>query len=200
MGRTRIQQLEQAVEAIVKASGPRRLSSWDAFCALNLAVACPLSYWIMTSLMSGFVASASDILSGMWAVSATVFVFRTAGVSSLTAGIGYLVATGVSFLLCLAYLALFPFTALGLGAVIGAGVVVLAVLNRRDDIIMAGVTSTILMVVARMRPEHAWVEPLLRMGDTLVGLVVGLGFKWAALVLFVKLAGAEAASPGRPLR
>jgi hypothetical protein len=44
----------------------------------------------------------SDLLGGMWAVAATIFVFRDTHSESLSAGVSRLIATSVSFALCLA--------------------------------------------------------------------------------------------------
>ena len=52
------------------------LSSWDVVYAVNMAIACLITYWIMTHTLSRFVDVPSDFLGGMWAVAATVFVFR----------------------------------------------------------------------------------------------------------------------------
>jgi uncharacterized membrane protein YgaE (UPF0421/DUF939 family) len=79
-----------------------------------MAIACLISYWIMTHLLSRFVDKPSDFLGGMWAVVATLFVFRGTRVESLSAGIARLIATCVSFALCLAYLVVFPFTPVGM--------------------------------------------------------------------------------------
>ena len=64
-----------------------KLSSWDVVYALNMAIACLITYWIMTHTLSRFVDVPSDFLGGMWAVAATVFVFR--GKVSATAGYGH---------------------------------------------------------------------------------------------------------------
>jgi hypothetical protein len=50
---------------------------------------------------------------------ATVFVFRGTRVDSLSAGIARLIATCVSFALCLAYLVVLPFHPVGLAALLG---------------------------------------------------------------------------------
>src|SRR3984885_7948918 len=142
-------------EILAEASGAR-LSSWDVVYALNMAIACLISYWIMTNILSRFVDRPSDFLGGMWAVAATVFVFRESQIRSLLAGIARLVATCVSFALCLLYLLLFPFTPVGMAALIGIGAVVMALLGRRDDIVTVGITTAVVMVVAAMSPSDAW--------------------------------------------
>src|ERR1700686_4434990 len=137
-----------------------------------MAIACLITYWIITRLLFRFVDKPSDLLGGMWAVVATVFVFRETRVSSLSAGIARLVATCVSSALCLLYLSLFPFTPVGMAALIGIGTVAMTLLGRRDDIITVGITTAVVMVVSAMSPENAWHQPLLRLADTMVGVAV----------------------------
>jgi uncharacterized membrane protein YccC len=168
------------------------LSSWDVAYALNMAIACLITYWIMTHILSRFVDESTDFLGGMWAVVATVFVFRESRLRSLSAGIARLIATCVSFALCLIYLLLFPFTPVGMAALIAIGTVVMASLGRRDDIVTVGITTAVVMVVAAMAPSDAWQQPLLRLVDTLVGIAVGVACKWAASFLFYKNAGEQA--------
>jgi len=105
-----------------------RLSSWDVVYAADMVIACLISYWIITYARSRFVDRPSDLLRGMWAVVATVFVFRETRVRSLSAGTARLIATCVSFALCLLYLWVFPFTATALRplAVSAAGVAIFA--------------------------------------------------------------------------
>lgn len=166
-----------------------KLSSWDVVYALDMAVACFIAYLITTHGLSPFVDKPSDFLGGMWAVVATVFVFRDTRARSLSAGIARLVATCVSFALCLVYLLLFRFTPEGMAALIGIGTVAMALLGRRDDIITTGITTAVVMVVAAMSPEDAWQQPLLRLADTVVGIAVGVSCKWLASFLFYRLIG-----------
>jgi uncharacterized membrane protein YgaE (UPF0421/DUF939 family) len=152
-----------------------RLSAKDLVYVVEMAIACAISYWIMTSGLARFVDKPSDFLGGMWAVVATVFVFRDTRSTSMSAGLSRLIATCVSFGLCLIYFSLFPFQPVGLAAVIGLGTVVMILLDRRDDIITTGITTTVVMVVAAMNPEDAWQQPILRLIDTIVGIAVGIG-------------------------
>ena len=88
----------QAIQA------PETYSTWNFLYALDMALACLLSYSIITYVLSPFVERPDALLGGMWATVATVFVFRETRAGSLAAGIDRLIATGVSFALCLAYL------------------------------------------------------------------------------------------------
>jgi uncharacterized membrane protein YgaE (UPF0421/DUF939 family) len=166
-----------------------QLRLWDVVYAVDMAIACFIAYWIMTRLLPPFVDTASVFLGGMWAVVAAVFVFRDTRARSLSAGIARLIATCVSFALCLAYLLLFPFTPVGLAILIGIGTVVMAAFGRRDDIITTGITTAVVMVVAAVSPKDAWQQPLLRLLDTVVGIAVGVLCKWIASSLFYRLIG-----------
>jgi len=169
-----------------------KLSSWDVVYALNMAIACLITYWLITHTLSRFVDESSDFLGGMWAVVATVFVFRETRLRSLSAGFARLIATCVSFALCLLYLLLFPFTPVGMAVLIALGTMVMALLGRRDDIVTVGITTVVVMVVAAMSPSDAWQQPLLRLVDTIVGIAVGVACKWVGSFLFYKYIGEQA--------
>src|ERR1700730_17693742 len=168
-----------------------KLSSWDVVYALNMAIACLITYWIITHILSRFVDESSDLLGGMWAVAATVFVFRETRLRSLSVCIDRLIATCVSFALCLLYLLLFPFTPAGMAVLIAIGTVVMALLGRRDDIVTVGITTVVGMVVAAMSPVDAWQQPVLRLADTMVGIAVGVACKCVGSFLFHKLFGEQ---------
>jgi uncharacterized membrane protein YgaE (UPF0421/DUF939 family) len=164
------------------------LSPWDVTYAMNMAIACLITYWIMTDVLSPFVDKPTDFLGGMWAVAATVFVFRDTRAHSLSAGIARMIATCVSFALCLIYLCFFPFTPVGMAALLGIGTVIMMLLGQRDDILTTGITTAVVMVVAAMSPQDAWLQPGLRFVDTAVGIAVGVICKSAASFLFDGLA------------
>jgi len=161
-----------------------RLTAWDVVYSLNMAIACLITYWIITRMLSGFVDQASDFLGGMWAVVAVVFVFRDTRARALSAGKARLIATCVSFALCFSYLLVLPFTPVGLAALLGIGTLIMAALGRRDDIATTGITTAVVMVVAAMSPEGAWQQPLLRVVDTVVGIALGVTCKWIGSYLF----------------
>jgi uncharacterized membrane protein YccC len=173
--------------------GQEKLSTWDCFYALDMAIACLISYSIITYVLSPFVAEPDAVLGGMWATVATVFVFRETRASSLAAGISRLIATGVSFALCPAYLLVLPFHPAGLAALVGIGTAIMMYLGRRDDIVTTGITTVVVMVVAAMSPQDAWHQPLLRLVDTVVGITVGVACKWVGSLLYYR-------SVGRPAR
>jgi uncharacterized membrane protein YccC len=165
---------------------PQKLSPTDMIYTLEMTIACAISCWITTSGLTAFVDKSSDFLGGMWAVVATVFVFRDTRINSLSAGLARLIATCVSFALCLLYLLLFPFQPLGMAVLIGLGTLVMMLLDRREDIVTTGITTAVVMVVAAMSPRDAWQQPLLRLIDTIVGIAVGVGSMRIASFLFVQ--------------
>jgi uncharacterized membrane protein YccC len=166
-----------------------KLSAADVIYALEMAIACAISYGIMTYILAPFVGKASDLLGGMWAVVATVFVFRDTRADSITAGLERLIATCVSFALCLLYLLMFPFQPLGMAALIGVGTILIIVLGQRGDIATTGITTAVVMVVAAISPRDAWQQPLLRLVDTIVGIAVGVGMRKVSFLFVPKQAG-----------
>jgi hypothetical protein len=45
---------------------------------------------------------------------------------------------------------------------------VMMLLGRRNEIVTAGITISVVMIVAALSPASAWLQPLLRLLDTLV--------------------------------
>jgi uncharacterized membrane protein YccC len=155
-----------------------------------------VSYWLITYVLSHVhsVSRADDQLGGMWAVIATVFVYRITYQHSVGAALSRLAATGVSFALCLLYLSVFAFHPLGLAALIGIGTLLLMLIRRDDLVVTTGITTAVVLVVAALSPHDAWQEPILRFVDTLVGVAIGI----AAATLGLRVHRAESAA--RPPR
>jgi len=170
----------------------KRITSWDIVYSIDMAIACWLSYMAATGILLWFVNRSDDLLGGMWAVVATIFVFRYTRVSSLSAGLDRLVATVVSFALCFAYLLLLRPTPTAIAALIGVGTFVMVLLDRRSDIVLTGITTTVVLVVATISPENAWQQPLLRLVDTAVGITVGISCNWIGSYVFHKTIGEPA--------
>lgn len=158
---------------------------WAITHSVLLALCCSLSYKIITDVLafSRFVPRDDELLGGMWAVVATIFVFRYTYEESVNAALSRISATLLSFGLCLVYLLAFPFRLWGLVLLIAIGSIILELIGRSEDIITASITTTVVMVVAGMSPEHAWKQPVLRLIDTLVGIGVGTLGAWFGLTL-----------------
>ena len=151
--------------------------------SILLAVACLISYWLTTRVLSLVysVSKDDDVLGGMWAVIATAFLFRDSNTKSMAAAVSRMAATLVSFVLCLAYLAFLPFHPWGLAILIGMSVLITALIGRPQDEITAGITTAVVMVVAKLSPHDAWRQPILRLADTVIGVAVGLVAAWLGL-------------------
>ena len=151
--------------------------------SMLLAVACLVSYLLTTRALSLVysVSKDDDALGGMWAVIATVFLFRDSYNKSLAAAGSRIAATLVSFALCLAYLAFLPFSPWGLAILVGLSVLVTALIGRPEDEITAGITTAVIMVVAKLSPHDAWRQLILRLADTAIGVAVGLVAAWLGL-------------------
>jgi uncharacterized membrane protein YgaE (UPF0421/DUF939 family) len=148
-----------------------------------LGVACLISYWLTTRVLSLVysVSADDDALGGMWAVIATVFVVRDSSIKSVAAALSRMAATLVSLVLCLAYLAFLPFHPWGLAILAGLSILVTTLIGRPDDAITAAITTTVVLVVAELSPHDAWQQPILRLADTAIGAAVGLAAGWLAL-------------------
>jgi len=180
------------VTAVQAIPGQEKLSAWDFFYALDMALACLISFSIVTYVLSPLVDERDVFHGGVWATFATVFVFRNTRVDSLSAGIALLIATCVSFALCLAYLAILSFHPVGLAALLAIGTMTMMYVGRRDDIVATGITTTMVMVVAAIDPQDAWHEPLLRLVDTALGIAIGVACKWIGSFLYYRCVGKPA--------
>jgi len=142
-----------------------------------------ITYWLITHMLAHMlsVSRDDDLLGGMWAVVATVFVYRYSYEESVGAALSRMGATSLSFALCFIYLLFFPFHFWGMATLIGVGAVAMSLLGRPDDVITTGITTAVVMVVGAIGPDHAWKEPILRMADTVVGVTVGVVGAWISL-------------------
>jgi uncharacterized membrane protein YccC len=148
-----------------------------------LGVACLVTYWLTTHLLSHVyaVSRADDLLGGMWAVIATVFVLRDSYQRSVAAAVSRIAATAVNFALCLIYLIFLPFHVWGLALLIGVSALAITLLGRPDDAITAAITTAVVLVVTAVSPQHAWQQPILRFADTIIGVAVGITAAWIGL-------------------
>jgi len=151
--------------------------------SVALSGLCVISYWLITHMLAQVfsVSRNDDLLGGMWAVVATIFVYRYSYEESAGAALSRMGATSLSFALCFLYLLFLPFHVWGLAMLIGVGAVAMSLLRRPDDIITTGITTAVVMVVAAISPDHAWKQPLLRVVDTIVGVAVGVAGAWISL-------------------
>lgn len=89
---------------------------------VGLAVACMVTYYLTIDLLSlvPAVGLENDKLGGMWAVVATIFVYRESLATSRRSAFSRLSATLIALGLCLVYLLLLPFTGGGARGARGA--------------------------------------------------------------------------------
>src|SRR6202451_2425358 len=148
---------------------------------VGLAVACLITHWLVSSALSRVysLSRSDDLLGGMWAVLATIFVLRDSYGKSVAAAVSRMAATSVSFVLCLIYLAFLPFHAWALAVLVGASALAVMLLGRPGDAGTAGITTAVIMLLAAVSPLHAWEQPILRLADTVIGVAVGAIAAWA---------------------
>jgi uncharacterized membrane protein YccC len=163
-------------------------SAWDLAYSVSMPLACLISYASMTRLNVA-IDGQHDLVGGMWAAVSTAFVFRDSRQHSLSAGIGRLIATCVSFALCLPYLWFIRPNIPGMGVLLLAGTLLMTLLDRRQDTLTTAIMTIVIMAVALANPAEAWKQPLLRLSNTVVGIVIGVAAKWAASFIFYRIRG-----------
>jgi uncharacterized membrane protein YgaE (UPF0421/DUF939 family) len=165
------------------------LSAWDVAYAINMALAAAITYGLTAYLAPLLLHRPAESVGILWAVISTVFVFRDTRSRSVSAVTSRLIATSVSFALCLGYLVLFPANPMAMIALVAIGTLVLMMLDRRDDISLAAVTTAVVLIVAMSKPQEAWHQPILRLLDTIAGATVGITLKWTASFLYGRVMG-----------
>jgi Fusaric acid resistance protein-like len=168
--------------------------------SLVLGISCLISYLLITRILGRtyFLSRDDELLGGMWAVAGTIFVYRESTQQSMSAALSRLTATCMSFLLCMLYLLILPFSPWGLAVLIAIGALLMSLLDRSEDIITTGITTVVVMVVAEISPQHAWKDPILRMIDTIVGIVVGVAAAWIGIRVARWLAMSSISSRSKP--
>ena len=173
----------------------KRVAHFDArntvLRAMMLAISCVTSFWLITNILPSVysISRDDDLLGGMWAVVATIFVFRHGYAESVGAALLRMSATFASCALCFVYLLIFPFSVWGMAALIAIGAITLAMIGRADDTMTTSITTAVVMSVAAIGPHDAWREPILRLVDTAFGAAIGLGAAW------ISTFGRKAVSP-----
>jgi hypothetical protein len=150
--------------------------------SVALGVACVVTYELTTNVLSQVhsISGSDDLLGGMWAVIATVFVYRTSYQESVTAAWSRGLATMLAFIVCLVYLLIEPFHVWALPVLIGISTLILLLLDRPDEVVTAGITIAVVLVVAALGPQDAWEQPILRLFDTAIGVAIGFAAARAA--------------------
>jgi uncharacterized membrane protein YccC len=150
-----------------------------------LAIASLITYWLVTSLLARVysISRSDDLLGGLWAVIATIFVCRDSYEQSVAAAVSRMAATSASFVLCLIYLVFLPVYPWAVAVLIGLSALAVMLIGRPGDAVTAAITTAVVMIVAAVTPRDAWAQPILRFADTLIGVAVGVAAAWVGLRL-----------------
>jgi uncharacterized membrane protein YccC len=145
-----------------------------------LAVASLASYWLVADLLSGLhaVSRTQDIIGGLWAAIATIFVSKSSYQQSVAAAVSRVAGTLVSFAVCFLYLLFLPVHLWSFALLIGVSALAPTLAGRPADAPTAAITTAVLLAVAALDPRHAWQQPILRLADTVVGAIVGVAAAW----------------------
>jgi uncharacterized membrane protein YccC len=168
-----------------------KFSAWDIAYAVDLAIACLITYWVTVFALPRLVGWPSTPVGVLWAVISTVFVYKDTRANTLSAAIARLIATFASFALCLAYLWLLPATTIGMAALIALGVLLMIFIGRRDETNLTAITIAVILIVAASDPQEARLQPLLRLIDTILGVTVGVACKWLGSFVYFRIVGEE---------
>ena len=162
-----------------------------------LAAACLVTYWLATRMLAHvYLLSRDDeLVGGLWAVIATIFVLRDSYQRSMAAAVTRMAATTVSFVLCLIYLVFLPFDVWAMAALIGLSALAVTLIGRPGDAITAAITTAVIMGVTALNPHDAWRQPILRLADTVIGVAVGVGAAWLSLRMLRPRTQPSARSP-----
>lgn len=167
-----------------------KLSVWDVAYAVDMAIACLITYAVMAFLLPRWGWPTTSV-GELWAVISTVFVYKDSRAHSLSAGIARLIATFVSFALCMIYLWLLPATIIGMAALIAIAVLLMMLIGRQDEMGLTAITIAVIMIVAADKPQEAELQPILRLVDTVVGIAVGVACKWVNSFVFYRITGED---------
>ncbi|SNT60176.1 Fusaric acid resistance protein-like [Asanoa hainanensis] len=150
-----------------------------------LGLSCVLAFWLASEAFTRVYIDSrdSDLLGGMWAALSTIFVNRATFQESLAAGVSRMSATLVSFVICLVYLVFLPFHLWAFGLLIGVSSLVGLLTGRRGDATTAAITTAVVLVVAAISPVDPWQQPILRLVDTVIGVIIGVATAWLSLKL-----------------
>jgi len=166
-------------------------SAWDVAYAVNLTIACLVTYWVMAFALPHSIGWPSTPVGVLWAVISTVFVYKDTRANSLSAGITRLTTTFASCALCLIYLWLLPPSIIGMAALIMIGVLTMIFIGRPGETNLTAITIAVIMIVAASDPQQARLQPLLRLVDTVFGVALGVACKWVGSFVFYRLFGEE---------
>jgi len=163
----------------VQRPGIREVREAAADSAL-LAVASLVSYWLMADVLSGLHAGSRTqaIIGGLWAAIATIFVSKSSYQQSVTAAVSRVAGTLVSFVVCFVYLVFLPVHLWALALLIGVSALAPTLAGRPGDAPTAAITTAVLLAIAALDPHHAWLQPIFRLADTVVGAIVGVAAAW----------------------
>src|SRR5262245_64444929 len=83
-----------------------KLSAWDVAYAIDMAIACLITSWVMIFLLPGLVGWHSTSVGVLWAGISPVFVYKDTSTHSLSSGSSGMIATIAGCAFCLLYISM----------------------------------------------------------------------------------------------
>ncbi|MEM7224735.1 MAG: FUSC family protein [Pseudomonadota bacterium] len=151
-----------------------RLRAGDFITALQYVIAGPIVYLADHHLFMAALEVEFSRLGTVWGVIAAVFVIHDSGKGSFKLAVSLLIGTVLAALITLAYLLMFSFSVIGLGLCLGVGALLCRAFGRRDSLIPTSIAISVIMITAGAPSDHeTWFNPLLRLGNFLIGALCG---------------------------
>lgn len=166
----------------MSAPGPKsgqHLGDMTAF-SIALGISALASYWFVAHVANPVnrVTPTGDTIGALWAAISTVFVFRHSFDESSSAAVSRMAGTLVSFVLCEVYLVLFTFHIWAIAVLIALGAFALVLAGRPQDTMPASLATLVVLAITGLDPRHAVQQPIMRLLDTAIGVIVGLLAVW----------------------
>ncbi len=151
-----------------------------------LAAAALVSYWLIADELSRLHTGSrtEDIIGGLWAAIAAIFVSKSSYQQSAAAAVSRVAGTLVSFVVCFVYLIFLPVHLWSFALLIGVSALAPALAGRPADAPTAAITTAVLLALAALDPHRPWLQAILRLADTVVGVIVGIAAAWLGRRLF----------------
>jgi uncharacterized membrane protein YccC len=148
--------------------------------AALLAAASLVSYWLVADVLSLLYTGSrtEEVIGGLWAAIAAIFVSKSSYQQSAVAAISRVAGTLVSFVVCFVYLIFLPAHLWSFALLIGVSALVPTLAGRPADAPTAAITTAVLLAIAGLDPQHAWLQPIFRLVDTGLGAIVGVAAAW----------------------
>lgn len=124
-------------------------------------------------------------VGSMWAVISGIIVFQATWATTIGTASLRILGSFIGAVVSATFLSFFPFTAVGMAAMIGLTVLLCIGLGIPDHARLAAITVTVIMVFSTLNPDvPPVINAALRFCEVIIGSVVAVGVFWVWTNLF----------------